>query len=99
MSNKQAAQSAGSNKMAYLILIIGIMAVAFSAPWVKQSNFEPATSVILRVGIGLLFLLPFFIREIKKYGKINKTGIILSLVAGLFLGIDFTAWNYSIYFG
>lgn len=88
----------GSNKKAYLILIIGIIAVAFSAPWVKMSNFEPATSVLLRVGIGLLFLLPFFIREIKKVGKINKTGIMLSLIAGLFLGIDFTAWNYSIYF-
>lgn len=88
----------GSNKKAYIILIIGIIAVAFSAPWVKMSNFEPATSVILRVGIGLLFLLPFFIREIKKVGKINKTGIMLSLIAGLFLGIDFTAWNYSIYF-
>ncbi|WP_432362066.1 DMT family transporter [Sporosarcina sp. UB5] len=98
MSNNQTAQGGASNSKAYLILIIGIMAVAFSAPWVKQSNFEPATSVILRVGIGLLFLLPFFIMEIKKIGKINKTGVILSLVAGLFLGIDFTAWNYSIYF-
>lgn len=83
---------------AYLILIIGVLGVAFSAPWVKMSNFEPATSVILRVGIGLIALIPFYFMEIKKLGKLNKSGVILSLAAGLFLGIDFTAWNYSIYY-
>ena len=83
---------------AYIILIIGVLGVAFSAPFVKLSNFEPATSVILRVGIGALALLPFYFREIKKLGALNKQGVILSLVAGIFLGIDFTAWNYSIYY-
>jgi len=97
-ANVQAAQRGGSNNKVYIILIIGIIALAFSAPWVKQSNFEPATSVLLRCGLGLLFLLPFAYREIKKLGSINKTGIGLSLFAGLFLGIDFTAWNYSIYY-
>ncbi|WP_432362695.1 DMT family transporter [Sporosarcina sp. UB5] len=87
-----------STGKAYLILIIGIIFLAFSAPWVKQSNFDPATSVILRCGIGALALLPFALREAKKLGALNKQGVILSLVAGVFLGIDFTAWNYSIYY-
>lgn len=99
MSNQATGTSSGeSNAKAYIILIIGVLGVAFSAPFVKLSNFEPSTSVILRVGIGALFLLPFFIREIKNLGNLNKTGVILSLVAGIFLGIDFTAWNYSIYY-
>ncbi|MDS9473216.1 DMT family transporter [Sporosarcina pasteurii] len=88
----------GSTGKAYLLLIIGIIFLAFTAPWVKQSNFDPATSVILRCSIGGLALLPFAIREAKKLGPLNRTGVILSLVAGLFLGIDFTAWNYSIYY-
>ncbi|WP_278044646.1 DMT family transporter [Paenibacillus solani] len=91
-------KSGGSNARAYIILMIGILALAFTAPWVKQSNFEPATSVILRCGIGLLALLPFAFREVKKIGALNKKGVILSVLAGLFLGIDFTAWNYSIYY-
>lgn len=37
-------------------------------------------------------------RERAKVGALTKTGVILSVVAGLFLGIDFTAWNYSIFF-
>ncbi|WP_432362063.1 DMT family transporter [Sporosarcina sp. UB5] len=97
MANNSATNK-GSNSKAYLILIIGIMALAFTAPWVKQSNFEPATSVILRVGLGIIFLLPFVFSEMKKLGKLNKSGITLSLIAGFFLGIDFTAWNYSIFY-
>ena len=97
MGNSQALNNQG-NSRAYLILIIGIVFLAFTAPWVKLSNFEPATSVLLRCGLGFLALLPFMIREVKKHGSLSKTGIMLSLLAGLFLGIDFTAWNYSIYY-
>ncbi|MCL5521497.1 DMT family transporter [Citrobacter cronae] len=91
-------QSGASNARAYLILLIGIAALAFTAPWVKMSNFEPATSAILRCTIGLIALLPFAYIEVKKIGALNKQGVILSIVAGLFLGIDFTAWNYSIFY-
>lgn len=79
-------------------LMIGVAALAFTAPWVKLANFEPATSVILRVGLALIVLLPFAYRERVKLGGVNKSGVVLALVAGLFLGIDFTAWNYSIFF-
>lgn len=98
MVNSGISSGQGGNKRAYIILIIGIIFLAFSAPWVKQSNFDPATSVILRCALGFLALLPFMFREVKKYGHLSKTGILLSLLAGLFLGIDFTAWNYSIYY-
>lgn len=43
--------------------------------------------------------MPFGFWEIKRKGSLPKAGIIImSLVAGLFLGIDFTAWNYSIFY-
>jgi len=88
----------GSPALAYTILLIGIAALAFTAPWVKLANFEPATSAILRVGIALVVLIPFALREKARNGGLNKTGVLLSLAAGFFLGIDFTAWNYSIFF-
>ena len=82
----------------YVIFLVGLLAHAFTAPWVKMSNFEPATSVLLRCGIASLVLVPFSLREIKKLGKLNKKGVIFSIVAGLFLGVDFMAFNYSIYY-
>lgn len=83
---------------AVTILLIGIVALAFTAPWVKLANFEPATSAILRVGIAVVVLLPFALRERSKHGALNRTGLTLALLSGVFLGIDFTAWNYSIFF-
>jgi len=80
------------------ILMIGILALAFTAPWVKLANFEPATSAILRVGIAAVVLLPFAWREAKKVGPLNRGGVWLAIAAGFFLGIDFTAWNYSIFY-
>lgn len=91
-------RESGSPALAYTVLLIGIVALAFTAPWVKLANFEPATSAILRVGIALVALIPFAFREWAQKGGINRTGIILSVAAGFFLGIDFTAWNYSIFF-
>lgn len=87
-----------SNAKAYFIMIIGLVAHAFTAPWVKMSNFQPITSVILRCGLAAIFLLPFALHEIKKIGKLNKKGILLSIYAGLFLGVDFICFNYSIYY-
>jgi drug/metabolite transporter (DMT)-like permease len=86
------------NTMVYAIFFVGLLAHAFTAPWVKMSNFEPATSVLLRCGIASLLLIPFSIREIRKLGALNKKGIIFALLAGLFLGVDFMAFNYSIYY-
>ena len=59
---------------------------------------DPATQAFLRVFIGFLILLPFAIWEMKKKEKLSKQAVILSLVSGVFLGIDFTAWNYSIFY-
>lgn len=83
---------------AVLILAIGTALLAFTPIWVKASNMDPATQAFLRVSIGFLALLPIGLREIKNKGSLPRKGIIMSVVAGLFLGVDFTAWNYSIFY-
>lgn len=82
----------------YVIFLLGILFLSFTAPWQKMSNFDPATGAFLRVLGGALVLIPFAMREAKKSGVINKKGFWLSVLAGTVLGIDFTAWNYSIFF-
>lgn len=82
----------------YIIFLLGILFLSFTAPWQKMSNFDPATGAFLRVLGGALVLIPFAIKEAKRVGVINKKGFWLSILAGIVLGIDFTSWNYSIFF-
>ncbi|MBY4796857.1 DMT family transporter [Collinsella sp. AGMB00827] len=96
-ASSSSAHSSGNGK-AYIIILLGLLAHAFTAPMVKIANFEPFTSVILRCGIGALCMLPFAFHEIKKLGALNKMGIVYSIVAGLFLGIDFCCFNLSIFY-
>ena len=83
---------------AYIIIMLGILALAFSAIMVKEANFEAVTNAFLRCLIGFLTLVPFAYWEIKRKGKLNRNGVLLAILAGVFLGIDMTAWNYAIFF-
>ncbi len=82
---------------AVIILLIGTLFLAGTPLWVKASNMDPATQAFLRVAIGALILLPLAIHEMKKKMTLPKQGIIYSVIAGIFLGVDFTAWNFSIF--
>lgn len=75
----------------------GVAILSFSAIMVKESNFEPATSTLLRGSIALIVLLPFCLLEIHRKGRLNARGALIALGAGVFLGIDFIAWSYSAY--
>lgn len=87
-----------SHGRAVLFLALGTAFLAGTPLWVKATNMDPATQAFLRVVIGCVILIPFGISEMRKKEKLGKQGIILSVIAGLFLGIDFTAWNFSIFY-
>lgn len=82
---------------AVLILLIGTLFLSGTPLWVKASNMDPATQAFLRVALGALILAPLAFREMKVKMTLPKQGIIYSVIAGLFLGIDFVAWNFSIF--
>lgn len=87
-----------SKTTAYTIIMLGILALAFSAIMVKEANFEPVTNAFLRCLIGFVVLIPFAYHEKKKHGALNRVGLVLAIGAGVFLGIDMTAWNYAIFY-
>ncbi|SDE58780.1 Permease of the drug/metabolite transporter (DMT) superfamily [Actinobaculum suis] len=87
-----------SRLQATLVLLLGTAFLSGTPLWVKATNMDPATQAFLRVSIAMLMLLPFAIREAKTKMALPKAGVIMSIVAGLFLGVDFTCWNYSIFY-
>lgn len=82
---------------AVLWLLVGTLFLSGTPLWVKASNMDPATQAFLRVILGFLLLLPLGIHEIRTKQGLHRQGIILAAISGIFLGIDFTAWNYSIF--
>lgn len=87
-----------SHGRALAVLALGTAFLSATPLLVKASNMDPATQAFLRVFFGFLFLLPFGIMEIRKKEGLSKRSIIYAVISGLFLGIDFTAWNYSIFY-
>lgn len=86
-----------SHGKAVLWLLIGTLFLSGTPLWVKASNMDPATQAFLRVILGFLLLLPLGIHEMRSKQALHRKGIVLAAIAGIFLGIDFTAWNYSIF--
>ena len=82
---------------AVLWLLIGTLFLSGTPLWVKASNMDPATQAFLRVILGFLILLPLGLHEIRTKRGLHRQGIILAAISGVFLGIDFVAWNYSIF--
>lgn len=85
-------------KTAMILMIVGLIAHAFTPLWTKLSNFDPGTSAFLRCGIALVVLFPLMLRERSRIGGINNKGMQLALFSGIFLGIDFLCYNYSIFY-
>ncbi|HHX46705.1 MAG TPA: DMT family transporter [Brevibacterium sp.] len=86
-----------SHGKAVMVLLIGTLFLSGTPLWVKAANMDPATQAFLRVFMGFLILLPFGLNEIRKKQTLPRKGILLAVASGLFLGIDFVAWNYSIF--
>lgn len=82
---------------AVAVLLLGTLFLSGTPLWVKASNMDPATQAFLRVFMGFLILLPLGWNEIRTKEALPRKGIMLAVASGLFLGIDFTAWNYSIF--
>ncbi len=82
---------------AVMWLLLGTLFLSGTPLWVKASNMDPATQAFLRVILGFLLLLPLGLNEIRKKQLLPRKGIMLAAASGILLGIDFTAWNYSIF--
>ncbi|WP_425310741.1 DMT family transporter [Ammonicoccus fulvus] len=86
-----------SHGKAVLVLLLGTLFLSGTPLWVKASNMDPATQAFLRVFVGFLILLPLGLHEIRTKQGLPRKGIMLAAASGLFLGVDFVAWNYSIF--
>jgi len=86
------------NPLPYLALATGILALSFSAMFVRWANAPGPITGFYRVFLSSLLLTPFFVQNCRKDCKINKSNIIFPVLGGLFTAGDFALWNTSIHY-
>jgi len=86
------------NPLPYLALATGILALSFSAMFVRWANAPGPITGFYRVFLSSLLLTPFFVQNCRKDCKINKSNVIFPVLGGLFTAGDFALWNTSIHY-
>jgi len=89
-------ESARINPLPYFALGTGILALSFSAMFVRWANAPGPITGLYRVFLSSLPLTPFFIRDCRKGCKINRSNVIFPILGGLFTAGDFALWNTSL---
>ncbi len=87
------------NIINYLGLLFGVVALSTSAIFVKIANAPSAITAFYRLFFTLLVLLPFAV--CRKAGReeirrLSKRQVVLSVLAGIFLGIHYVMWFESL---
>ncbi|MFR9730612.1 DMT family transporter [Saccharopolyspora sp. MS10] len=82
---------------AVLLVLAGAGCLSASAVLVKVAAVDPATSAFLRCAIAVLVLTPLAWREHRRRGALSQRGVVVALVAGAALGIDYMMWTRSIF--
>jgi drug/metabolite transporter (DMT)-like permease len=80
----------------YLALASGILALSFSAMFVRWANAPGPITGFYRVFLSSLLLSPFFVRDCRVKCDINRQNILFPVLAGLFTSGDFALWNTSV---
>ena len=80
----------------YFALAAGILALSFSAMFVRWAEAPGPITGFYRVFLSSLLLTPFFIHNCWENCKINKSNIIFPVIGGLFTAGDFALWNTSV---
>lgn len=91
-----ATETTKSNALPYLALASGILALSFSAMFVRWADAPGPITGFYRVFLSSLLLSPFFFRDCRAKCNINRHNILFPVLAGLFTSGDFALWNTSV---
>lgn len=78
------------------LLVVGMIAISFSALFVKWTEADVAVAAMYRLLFTNVLMLPFFIRYWPEVKRIALQDWMLLAASGLFLGIHFLLWMGSL---
>lgn len=91
-----ATKSQTTSSLPYLALATGILALSFSAMFVRWADAPGPITGLYRVFLSSLILTPFFFKDCAKSCNINRSNVIFPILGGFFTAGDFALWNTSL---
>jgi drug/metabolite transporter (DMT)-like permease len=80
----------------YVTLGLGILAIGGSPVLLRMAEAPGPVAGFYRMGIAALALaIPFFVR-VKRLGKLPLKGVLVTVLAGVFFGLDMTSWTTGV---
>lgn len=82
--------------LAYLALGTGILALSFSAMFVRWADAPGPVTAFYRLFFSIFLLFPFFAPRLKTSSSLRSGLVILPLLAGVFTACDLGLWTTSL---
>jgi drug/metabolite transporter (DMT)-like permease len=79
-----------------LLVVSGAACLSTSAMFVKLADVNAGTAAFLRCAVALVPLVPMLMRETRRHRRLPGSLQRYSLLAGVFLGVDYVMWTISI---
>jgi drug/metabolite transporter (DMT)-like permease len=80
----------------YIALVLGVIALGFSALFVRWANAPGPVVGFYRLGLSTLILIPFFIVRRRNGAAISWAIMIFPILGGLLTALDHGFWNTSV---
>lgn len=84
------------NIFAYLALGIGVLALSFSAMFVRWANAPGPVTAFYRMFFSIFLLLPFFIKRTQANPATKTRAMVFPMLAGIFTALDLALWTTSL---
>lgn len=82
---------------AYLILAVGVIALATSAPIIKSTDLPEFSLAFGRLALGSLLLLPVMLLQLRRERRsMSIRDWMIAAPGGIFLGLHLCAWNLGV---
>ena len=82
--------------VAYLALGVGVLALSFSAMFVRWATAPGPVTAFYRLFFSIIILLPFFLPRLKGNSFITSSAVWFPLLAGVFTACDLALWTSSL---
>src|SRR5512134_1728673 len=96
MTHNKRSSPADKTLLAYLALGTGILALSFSAMFVRWAAAPGPVTAFYRLFISIFLLFPFFAPRLKTNSALKTRALVFPLLAGVFTACDLGLWTASL---